>query len=151
MVDRDLALLYGVQTMRLNEAVRRNLERFPEDFMFQLTQNEMKDWISQSAISNSSLKKSFRKAPLVFTEQGVAMLSSVLNSPQAIKVNIQIIRIFTKLRQMIEVYKELKEKVEQMEKNNEINFREIFRTIKSFIAEEKKPKRKIGFNTETEG
>lgn len=101
MIDRDLAYLYQVPTMVLNQAVRRNLDRFPEDFMFQLTKTEMDNWISQSVISNSTLKQSLRKPPLAFTEQGIAMLSSVLNSKRAIQVNIQIIRIFTKLREMI--------------------------------------------------
>jgi hypothetical protein len=148
MVDRDLAMLYGVQTMRLNEAVKRNIMRFPEDFMFRLNPDEMKDWISQFAISNSSIKQSLRKPPLVFTEQGIAMLSSVLNSPRAIQINIQIIRIFTKLRRMIDAYKELREKVEEMEKNNETNFREIFRVIRLLIKEDEKPKNKIGFRPE---
>ena len=84
--------------------------------------------------------------PLVFTEQGIAMLSSVLNSDKAIDVNIQIIRIFTKLREMVDAYKELREKVEEMEKNNETNFKEVFRIIRLLITEEEKPKRKIGFS-----
>ena len=87
-------------------------------------------------------------SPFVFTEQGIAMLSSVLNSPKAIQINIQIIRIFTKLREMIDTYKELREKVEEMEKNNETNFREIFRVIRLIIKEESKPKTEIGFDTE---
>ena len=90
MIDRDLAELYGVETRVLNQAVRRNLKRFPEDFMFQMTANEFKDWKSQIVISNSE-KMGLRKPPLVFTEHGVAMLSSVLNSERAIMVNIQII------------------------------------------------------------
>ncbi len=146
MLDRDLAALYEVPTMRLNRALRRNLSRFPEDFMFQLTPDEMKNWISQIGISNSTLKQSLRKPPLAFTEQGIAMLSSVLNSERAIKVNIQIIRIFTKLREMIDAYKELREKVEEMEKNNETNFKEIFRVIRLLIAEEEKPKGRLGFD-----
>ncbi len=159
MVDRDLAELYGVPTKRLNEAVKRNLNRFPEDFMFQLTKEEMRNWKSQFATSNSdnenwkfqfgtsnfNLKQSLRKRPFAFTEQGIAMLSSVLNSDRAIAVNIQIIRIFTKLREMIDVYRELREKVEEMEKNNETNFKEIFRVLRVLITENKKPKGKIGF------
>lgn len=131
--------------MVLNQAVRRNLDRFPEDFMFQLTKTEMDNWISQSVISNSTLKQSLRKPPLAFTEQGIAMLSSVLNSKRAIQVNIQIIRIFTKLREMIGAYKELREKVEEMEKNNETNFSEIFRVIRLLITEKEEPKEKMGF------
>lgn len=145
MIDRDLAYLYQVPTMVLNQAVRRNLDRFPEDFMFQLTKTEMDNWISQSVISNSTLKQSLRKPPLTFTEQGIAMLSSILNSKRAIQVNIQIIRIFTKLREMIGAYKELREKVEEMEKNNETNFSEIFRVIRLLITEKEEPKEKMGF------
>jgi hypothetical protein len=136
MVDRDLAMLYGVQTTRLNEAVKRNISRFPEDFMFRLNSDEMKNWVSQFAIPNSSLKQSLRIPPLAFTEQGIAMLSSVLNSPRAIQVNIQIIRLFTKLRRMIDAYKELREKVEELEKNSDIQFKEIFRVIRVLIKQE---------------
>jgi hypothetical protein len=111
--------------------------------MFQLDKEEMRNWKSQFATSNSSLKQGLRKSPLAFTEQGIAMLSSVLNSDTAIAINIQIIRVFTKLREMIDEYQELREKVEEMEKTNEINFREIFRLI---IKEENEPRRKIGFD-----
>lgn len=148
MLDRDLAVLYQVETSQLNRAVRRNLDRFPEDFMFQLTKEEIENWICQIGISNSTLKQGLRKAPLVFTEQGIAMLSSVLNSKRAIYVNIQIIRIFTKLREMIDAYKELREKVEEMEKSNETDFREIFRVLNLLITDKEKPKNKIGFKAE---
>jgi hypothetical protein len=97
MLDRDLAKLYKVETRNLNQAVRRNEKRFPEDFMFQMSKEEMDNWKSQIVISNSE-KMGLRKPPLVFTEQGVAMLSSVLNSDRAIGVNIQIISVFTKIR-----------------------------------------------------
>jgi hypothetical protein len=154
MMGSDLATLYGVSTKRLNEAVRRNIKRFPFDFMFQISKNELRNLRSQ--IATSSLMSQIaiskwggdRRSPLVFTEQGIAMLSSVLNSPKAIQINIQIIRVFTKLRQMIDAYKELREKVEEMEKNNETNFREIFRVIRLIFKEEQKPKRKVGFATE---
>ena len=145
MVDRDLAILYGVRTKQLNQSVRRNRERFPDDFMFELTKEETINWKSQFVTSNPNLKQSLRKSPLVFTEQGIAMLSSVLNSKKAIQINIQIIRIFTKLREMIDAYKELREKVEDMEKNNKSNFEEIFRVIKLIITEEEKPRKRIGF------
>jgi hypothetical protein len=151
MIDRDLAVLYEVPTKRLNEAVKRNSERFPEDFMFKLTKTEINLVSrSQSATLNTSKKgkgSNVKYAPSVFTEQGIAMLSSVLNSPKAIQVNIQIIRIFTKLREMIDAYKELREKVEEMEKNNETNFKEIFRVIRLLIKDESKQKGKIGFDT----
>jgi hypothetical protein len=99
MIDRDLAALYGVETKRLKEAVRRNMDRFPEDFMFEMTKMEFENWRTQIASSNSD-KQGLRHTPFCFTEQGVAMLSSVLNSPQAIAVNIKIIRIFTRIREM---------------------------------------------------
>lgn len=148
MLDRDLAILYDVPTKQLNRAVKRNISRFPEDFMFVLNKEEMENWKYQIGTSNPRLKQSLRKPPLAFTEQGIAMLSGVLNSDKAIAVNIQIIRIFTKLREMIDTYKELREKVEEMEKNNETNFKEIFRVIRLIIKQETKPKNKIGFKTD---
>ena len=107
MLDRDLAVLYDVETRTLNQAVRRNIKRFPEDFMFQLTKEEMSNWKSQIVISNKD-KMGIRKKPYAFTENGVAMLSSVLNSERAITVNIQIMRTFTKLRELLTTHKELK-------------------------------------------
>jgi hypothetical protein len=117
MIDRDLAELYDVETRVLNQAVRRNEKRFPEDFMFQMTKEEMEEWKSQIVISNSE-KMGLRKPPLVFTEQGVAMLSSVLNSDRAIMVNIQIMRVFTKMRELVETHKEILQKLEQLEKKD---------------------------------
>jgi hypothetical protein len=117
MIDRDLAELYGVETRVLNQAVRRNEIRFPEDFMFQMTPEEMHDWKSQIVISNAE-KMGLRKPPLVFTEQGVAMLSSVLNSERAIMVNIAIIRVFTKMRELLSTHKEIILKLEQLEKKD---------------------------------
>ncbi|MBD5330779.1 MAG: ORF6N domain-containing protein, partial [Bacteroides sp.] len=100
MLDRDLAELYGVETRALNQAVKRNAERFPEDFMFQLTDNETENWKSQIVISNS-IKMGMRRNPYAFTELGVAMLSSVLNSKTAIQINMGIMRAFVTMRQMI--------------------------------------------------
>lgn len=148
MLDMDLAILYGVATKVLKQAIKRNIDRFPDDFMFELTKDELDNWRSQIVTSNLSLKQGLRIRPLVFTEQGIAMLSSVLNSTRAIQINIQIIRIFTKLRRMIDAYKELRDKVEEMEKNNETNFREIFRVIRLLIKEDEKPKNKIGFRSD---
>jgi tetrahydromethanopterin S-methyltransferase subunit G len=156
MFDKDLAMLYGVSTGVLNQAIKRNIERFPSDFMFRLSLDEYSNLKSQ--FTTSSLRSQFvtskkvgrggtRTSPYVFTEQGIAMLSSVLNSKKAIQINIQIIRIFTKLRQMIDDYRELRERVEEMEKNNETNFTEIFRIIRLFIREENEPKHPIGFDT----
>jgi hypothetical protein len=145
MLDRDLAMLYGVPTKVLNQSVKRNLRRFPEDFMFELTKEEVHNWKSQFVTSNSSLVFSLRKPPLAFTEQGIAMLSSVLNSDRAIDVNIQIIRVFTKMREMMDAYKDLREKVEEMELNNEFLFNKIFTSIASLTYEKEKPKGKFGF------
>ena len=101
MLDFDLAELYGVETRILNRAVKRNSERFPDDFMFQFTKDELEDWRSQIVTSNSSLKMGLRRKPYAFTGQGVVMLSSVLSSHTAIQVNIQIIRTFVKMKQLI--------------------------------------------------
>lgn len=120
MIDRDLAYLYSVETRQLNQAVRRNIIRFPEDFMFQLTQAEMKNWMSQIVISNRE-KMGLRKPPLAFTEQGIAMLSSVLNSEIAIMVNIQIIRTFTKIRRLLISHDKVLQKLSELEKKGNLN------------------------------
>lgn len=114
MIDRDLAELYGVETKRLKEQVRRNIDRFPEDFMFEMTKEELENWRSQFATSNRDIM-GLRRPPFVFTEHGVLMLSSVLNSKQAIKMNIQIMRIFTKMKEMLLTHKDLLLKFEQIE------------------------------------
>ena len=114
MLDRDLAELYGVQTRVLKQAVRRNIDRFPGDFMFELTDEEFQNWRSQFVTSKSD-RMGLRYKPMAFTEQGVAMLSSVLNSQRAIQVNIQIMRAFTKLRQLLSTHEKLKRKIEQMD------------------------------------
>ena len=146
MVDRDLAFLYGVETRVLNQAVRRNKERFPEDFMFQLTLEETKNWMSQIVISKSE-KMGLRKKPLAFTEQGVAMLSSVLRSKRAIQVNIQIMRTFTKIREFIASNKELREKLEKMEQQYDHQFRIVFDAIRKLLEPPAPPiHRRIGFN-----
>jgi hypothetical protein len=117
LVDRDLAELYGVDTRTLNQAVKRNLKRFPLDFMFQMTKEEFEIWRSQIVISNND-KMGLRRPPYVFTEQGVAMLSSVLNSDRAILVNIQIMRVFTKMRALLDSHKEILRKLESIEKKD---------------------------------
>lgn len=115
MLDRDLAELYGVETKRLKEAVRRNKERFPDDFMFEMSKEELQNWRTHFATSKE-VKKGLRYAPFCFTEQGVAMLSSVLNSPRAIAVNIRIIRIFTKIREAFTDNLNLKLEIEEIKK-----------------------------------
>lgn len=115
LLDEDLAELYGVETRRLNEQVKRNIARFPEDFMFKLTREEFKNLKSQIATSNRGGR---RKLPNTFTEQGVAMLSGVLHSEVAIKVNIQIMRVFTRIREMLETSKEILNKLEHLERKD---------------------------------
>lgn len=144
MLDRDLAALYSVETRTLNQAVRRNIKRFPDDFMFQLTKEEMENWKSQIVISNKD-KMGLRKRPYAFTENGVAMLSSVLNSERAIEVNIQIMRTFTKIREMLATHKELRQKIEEMEKKYDYQFKVVFDTIKQLLEPLNKPRKKIGF------
>lgn len=142
MLDRDLAELYGVETKRLKEQVKRNIERFPEDFMFELTKKEFQNLRSQIATSSWGGTRYF---PMAFTELGVAMLSTVLNSKKAVQVNIQIMRVFTQLRQMLLKNKGLKKKIESMEKKYDEQFRIVFEAIKQLIEEDEKPKKKIGF------
>ena len=152
MMDRDLAELYGVETRILNRAVRRNIDRFPEDFMFQLNKKETEIWQSQILISQIGISSwgGRMKFPLVFTEPGVAMLSSVLNSKKATQVNIQIIKTFIKLREMIASNKDLRTKIEELEKKYNKYFKVIFEAIKS-LSEDKKENEidssgKIGVN-----
>jgi hypothetical protein len=142
MLDADLAALYGVQTKVLLQAVKRNKDRFPEDFMFQLTKAEYVILRSQIVTS----KRGGRQyPPYVFTEQGVAMLSSVLRSQRAIQVNILIMRAFVILREMISSHKELANKLEQMEKKYDYQFRIIFEAIKELKSAPPKSSKKIGF------
>lgn len=148
MLDKDLAELYGVTTKRLNEAVKRNSNRFPRDFMFQLDNKEVINLRSQFATSNNS-SGGRRYNPYVFTEQGVAMLSSVLNSERAIQVNIAIMRIFVKIREALIVHKELAHKLSELEKrveNHDHEIEAIFEAIRQLMEIPKKSKRKIGFN-----
>ena len=152
MIDRDLAELYGVDTRVLNQTVKRNLKRFPDDFMFQLTDEEFRNLRSQIVTSSWGGSR-FR--PMVFTEQGVAMLSSVLNSERAISVNIQIIRVFTRMRAMIESHKEILKKLEMLEKKD-IELDEKVSLIFEYLKEleqskqeetEFKHRKRIGFKT----
>jgi hypothetical protein len=144
MLDRDLAELYGVETAQLKRQVKRNISRFPEDFMFELTKEEFENWRCQSGISNSD-RIGLRYAPYAFTEQGVSMLSGVLNSERAINVNIQIMRTFSKLRLMLSAHEDIKKKIESMEKKYDSQFKIVFDAIRELITEELKPERKIGF------
>jgi len=141
MIDRDLAKLYQVDTSQLTRQVRRNLERFPEDFMIQLTKEELRNLMCQNGISSWG---GTRKLPYVFTEQGIAMLSGVLHSQRAIHVNIQIMRTFTRMRLMMLSYKELKEKIEKMESKYDKQFRIVFQALKQLLEPPKpKPRAKL--------
>ncbi|MBI4691814.1 MAG: ORF6N domain-containing protein [Nitrospirae bacterium] len=144
MLDSDLAELYEVPTRRLNEQVRRNIMRFPSDFMFQLTSEEAENLRSQFA-SSSSGHGGRRYRPYVFTEQGVAMLSSVLNSERAILVNIAIMRAFVKLREMLSTHKDLARKLADMEKKYDSQFKVVFDAIRQLMTPPETRKRKIGF------
>ncbi len=143
MFDRDLALLYGVPTKQLNQAVKRNVARFPEDFMFQLSVSETEVFLMSQFVTSN--RGGLRYGSYVFTEQGIAMLSSILNSEKAIRVNIQIIRIFTKLREMVDSHKELREKIESLEKKYDGHFKIVFQALRQFLIEEEKPKEPMGF------
>ena len=154
MIDRDIAELYGVETGRLNEQVKRNIKRFPEDFMFQLTTEEFENWKSQIAISNSE-KMGLRRKPYAFTENGVAMLSSVLSSDRAIDVNIQIMRTFTRLKSIALENKDLKMLIGKIERrldthathivDNKENIRKIIKTLNKLLTTNDKTIRKIGY------
>ncbi|MBC8553478.1 MAG: ORF6N domain-containing protein [Candidatus Brocadiales bacterium] len=146
MLDKDLAELYGVTTGNLNKAVRRNIDRFPEDFMFQLSKNEYDSLRFQFGILKKGQHSKY--LPQVFTQDGVAMLSSVLNSQKAIQVNIQIMRTFTKLREMMMSHKDLQKKIEDMERRHDKHdkhFQLIFKTIKEMLNPSGKTRKRIGY------
>ncbi len=140
MLDSDLAELYGVPTMRLNEQFKRNRDRFPPDFAFQMTRQEFESLISQSAMSNTG-RGGRRTPPWAFTEHGVAMLSSVLRSKKAVQVNISIIRTFVKLREVLATHKDLARKVEQHDHQIAI----LFDRVQKILAPPNPPKHPIGY------
>jgi len=143
MLDANLSELYGVSTKRLNEAVRRNAARFPEDFMFRLTAEECIPLRSQFATSNG--RGGRRYLQYAFTEQGVAMLSGVLNSPRAVQVNIAIMRAFVRMRRMLVSHEDLARKVDALEKKYDSQFRGVFDAIRALMEPPKTPRRRIGF------
>ena len=150
MIDRDLAELYGVPTKRLNEAVKRNIKRFPEEFMFQLTKEEAQAlFISRSHFATLKWGHNIKYRPYAFNEQGVAMLSSVLNSERAIEINILIIKTFVRLRQLISSHKELARKIEELEKKyskHEIEISAVFKLLKKLMEPPPEtPRKRIGF------
>ena len=150
MIDRDLAELYGIETKRLKEQVKRNISRFPEDFMFELTESESNSLRSQIATLKKGRGQHQKYLPMVFTEHGVLMLSSVLNSDKAIQTNIQIMRIFTKVRQMLFDTTEIRLDIAQMQKkleNNSKNIELVFSYLDELSDKEEvvKPRNKIGY------
>ena len=155
MIDRDLAQLYGVETKQLKRQVRRNRDRFPADFMFQMNKKEFDNWRSQTGTSNTTDKMGLRYAPFCFTEQGVSMLSGVLNTPTAIEVHIRIIRVFIKMKEMLMTHKDILLKLEQIEKKmlkqdgrmkkNEEDIQLIFDALKELLNSPQTHRPRIGF------
>ena len=143
MLDRDLAELYGVTTGNLNKAVRRNLDRFPPDFMFQLKKEEYESLRFQFGILKKGQHSKY--LPYAFTEQGVAMLSSVLRSKRAVRVNIEIMRAFVRLRQFLSAHKELEQKLEEMEMKYDEQFQVVFEAIRQLMTPPEPARKKIGF------
>lgn len=147
MLDKDLAALYGVPTHRLNEQVKRNRSRFPDDFMFQLSQEEYNGLSSQNASSKES-RGGRRYLPYVFTEHGVAMLSSVLHSEKAILVNIEIMRTFSRIRHILSSHKDLAQKLDTLEQKYDEQFRAVFDAIRQLMSPPGSKKHRIGFGVE---
>ena len=134
LLDSDLAELYEVETKVLIQAVKRNIDRFPADFMFQLSQDELREWRSQFVTSNPGAKMGLRRPPYAFTEQGVAMLSSVLRSERAVAVNIEIMRTFVKLRQLLASHSELARRLDDLEAKYDKHFQVVFEAIRQLMA-----------------
>jgi hypothetical protein len=145
ILDHDLAVMYDVPTGALVQAVKRNIERFPTDFMFQLTQREFRRLKSQFVISNQ--RGGRRTAPYAFTEEGVAMLSSVLRSRRAIAVNVEIMRAFVRLRDLLTEHRGLAQKIKQLEKRCDANFEVVFETIQELLVPKSEPRRRAGYLT----
>jgi hypothetical protein len=152
MLDRDLAILYGIETKRLKEAVRRNIYRFPSDFMFEMSEEELQHWRTHFASSNAD-KIGLRYAPMVFTEQGIAMLSSVVNTLRSVAVNIAIMRTFVKMRKLLLQSKEFSERLHYLEEGvfgkfseHDEKFELIFNAIRQLTGAKNEPRRPIGFN-----
>jgi len=149
MLDEDLAALYCVEVKVLNQAVKRNVDRFPEDFMFQLTEEEAAALRSQSVTIKTGRGEHRKYLPYAFTEQGVAMLSSVLHSPRAVQVNIEIMRAFVRLRQMLQSHAVLARKLDELEKRYDARFQAVFAAIRELMRPPVKGKKRIGFRAGT--
>lgn len=145
MLDSDLAALYGVATKRLNEAVRRNHRRFPADFLYELTPQEVSNLRSQIATSNEG-RGGRRYTVLAFTEQGVAMLSSVLHSQRAIDVNIAVMRTFVRLRHALASHEELAKKIEELEQRYDGQFEDVFHALRALMTPDEPDRPRIGFD-----
>lgn len=146
MLDSDLAQLYGVSTSSLNQAVRRNLKRFPRDFFFQATKRDAELLRSQIVISKLEGRGGRRYRPYAFTEHGIAMLSSVLHSDRAVQVNIAIMRAFVQIRAMLSTHEDLRRKINEMEKRYDSKFHAVFATLRQMLETPIPPKRQIGFH-----
>ena len=145
MLDRDLAMLYNVPTRVLNQAVSRNLDRFPLDFMFKLSKEELAEWRSQNDSPDWGTKKGLRHLPRAFTEHGILMLSSVLTSKRSIHVNIEIMRAFVRLRRLLSTQKDLVQKLNALEARYDSQFKTVFQAIRELMEPRSKRKRRIGF------
>ena len=164
LLDTDLAALYGVETRVLNQAVKRNLERFPADFMFQLSAEEFENWRSQLVISKPGAKMGLRRAPFAFTEHGALMAASVLNSPRAVEVSLYVVRAFVRLRETLAAHKGLAAKLEELEQktealalrhdalaaNTRAQLRQVFDAIRKLMSPPEPKRRPIGFITPEE-
>ena len=144
MLDKDLAELYQVRAIALRQQVKRNRERFPEDFLFQLTVREVDVLVSHFVIPSKSVLGG--ALPYAFSEQWIAMLSSVLKSKRAVRVNIEIMRAFVRIRELLSAHKDLARKIEELEKKYDAQFKVVFEAIRQMIKEEEKPKKFIGFH-----
>jgi ORF6N domain len=148
MLDSELATLYQVQTKALNQAVQRNIDRFPADFMFQLSASEFAKWRSQIVTSNSGAVMGLRRPPYAFTEHGVAMLSSVLRSKRAVRVNIEIMRAFARLREVLSSHKDLARQLAALESKYDRQFKVVFDAIRKLMIEPGQKSRPIGFTAD---
>ena len=149
MLDSDLAHLYGVTTKNLNKAVKRNSDRFPSDFMFQVKEKELQILRFQSGTSSRAVHGGRRYMPYAFTEHGVAMLSSVLHSDRAVQVNIAIMRAFLRIRAMLATHEDLRRKIAEMEKRYDSKFHAVFATLRQMLETPIPPKRQIGFHVKS--
>jgi len=152
MLDYDLAELYGVETRVLVQAVKRNLSRFPDDFMFQLTRDELEAWRSHFVMSNPGAKMGLRRPPYAFTQEGVAMLSSVLRSDRAVQVNVEIMRAFVRLRSLLATHADLARKMDQLEKKYDAQFKVVFDAIRVLMEPPASGRKKpVGYLAEEGG